>query len=143
MLILGVYSPLANDSLAGIESVVTTFSRDRVFTRLSLLPVDDALQGIRRGIEVIQATFFRPTVLFLTATPSRRGGGVDSIGGRERHGRGALAPHPDVDLAHETAINVWVRDQSPEWEVGLRLSNLDLSLLLAYQLHPQLGGPSR
>jgi hypothetical protein len=37
-------------------------------------------------------------------------------------------------LGHEQTINVWIRDQSPAWEVGLRLSNLDLSLLLAYQL---------
>ena len=31
-------------------------------------------------------------------------------------------------------LNVWLREQSPAWEIGLELSNLDLALLLAYQL---------
>jgi len=37
-------------------------------------------------------------------------------------------------LGREQVINVWIREQSPEWKIGLRLSHLDLALLLAYQV---------
>ena len=49
---------------------------------------------------------------------------------------GALfyARHEVAGLGREQVVNVWVRDQSPEWKIGLRLSNIDLALLLAYQL---------
>ena len=42
--------------------------------------------------------------------------------------------NPDTGLGREQVINVWLREQGPEWKIGLRLPNLDLSLLLAYQL---------
>jgi hypothetical protein len=44
------------------------------------------------------------------------------------------ADNPEDGLGREQIVNVWLREQSPNWEVGLRLPNLDLSLLLAYQL---------
>lgn len=47
----------------------------------------------------------------------------------------ALLPGPPIqELAEQGEINVWVRSQEPEWKLSLRLSNIDLSLLLAYQL---------
>jgi hypothetical protein len=51
-----------------------------------------------------------------------------------------LARHPVIELGREQEINVWVREQGPDWELGLRLSNLDLSVLLAYQLARNWGG---
>jgi hypothetical protein len=53
---------------------------------------------------------------------------------RFRIGIALLARHPVVELGREQLINVWVREQGPAWELGLRLSNMDLSVLLAYQL---------
>jgi hypothetical protein len=51
-----------------------------------------------------------------------------------RIGVALLARHPVIDLGREQLINVWMREQGPAWELGMRLSNLDLSVLLAYQL---------
>jgi hypothetical protein len=45
-----------------------------------------------------------------------------------------LESHPLAGLGREQLINIWIREQSPNWEIGLRLRNLDLSLLLAYQI---------
>ena len=41
------------------------------------------------------------------------------------------------------AINLWVRDQSPNWRLGLQLANLDLALLLGHQLQRNSGGRLR
>jgi solute carrier family 12 (potassium/chloride transporters), member 9 len=40
---------------------------------------------------------------------------------------------PHAGLGREQISNVWLREQSPDWAIRLRLPNLDLSLLLAYQ----------
>ena len=45
-----------------------------------------------------------------------------------------LIRHPVLELGREQEINVWVRGQGPEWKLGMRLSNLDLSVLLAYRV---------
>ena len=38
-------------------------------------------------------------------------------------------------FGREREINIWIRDQSPDWTLGLRLANLDLAVLLGYQLN--------
>jgi solute carrier family 12 sodium/potassium/chloride transporter 2 len=45
-----------------------------------------------------------------------------------------LARHPIIELGREQLINVWVSNQGPDWVHDLRHSNLDLAILLAYQL---------
>ena len=42
--------------------------------------------------------------------------------------------HPINGMGREQVINVWVSNQGPDWEIDLNLSNLDLALLVAYQL---------
>ena len=43
--------------------------------------------------------------------------------------------HDQAQLGRERDINIWIRDQSPDWKLGLRLANLDLAILLGYQLN--------
>ena len=45
-----------------------------------------------------------------------------------------LSPHKEAGLGRERFINLWVRDQSPNWKLSLELSNLDYAVLLSYQL---------
>ena len=48
--------------------------------------------------------------------------------------------HLDAQLELEQCLNVWIRVPSPGWQIGMRLSHLDLSLLLAYQIIRNWGG---
>jgi hypothetical protein len=45
-----------------------------------------------------------------------------------------------IELGREHLINVWIAPQGPEWRPDLRLSNLDLALLLAYKLQRNWNG---
>lgn len=54
-----------------------------------------------------------------------------------------LYEHPEAAFSQERRINVWVTDQSPDWELGLRLPNLDLPLLLALQIRQNWQGALR
>ena len=104
---------------------------------MALLEVEDFARGLRTGLEVLHSVFFRPNILFIPVTPDSDEATLQFILERAiENDIGAIlyARHPETLLGREQTINVWIRDQSPDWEVGLRLSNLDLNLLLAYQL---------
>ena len=45
-----------------------------------------------------------------------------------------LARHDVIELGREQIIHVWVSNQGPDWEHDLHQSNLDIAILLAYQL---------
>ncbi len=51
-----------------------------------------------------------------------------------------LARHPVIELGRQHLIHVWVSNQGPEWKHEMHESNLDLAILLAYQLAQNWGG---
>ena len=52
-----------------------------------------------------------------------------------RMGVALLVLNNQTLFGREREINIWIRDQSPDWTLGLRLANLDLAVLLGYQLN--------
>jgi hypothetical protein len=135
--VVGLYRNGQKETVVGLESFIHAFTRDGIFARVALLEGQDFAQGVRTGLELLRSVFFRPNILFMQVTPDIDGTTLQIIFDRARESEtGAIlfARHPDTLLGREQTINVWIRDQSPAWEVGLRLSNLDLNLLLAYQL---------
>jgi amino acid transporter len=141
--VVGLYRPSQKEKVVGLKSFVHAFTRDGIFARVALLEVEDFAPGVRTGLELLRSVFFRPNILFMRVTPDIDQQTLQFIFDRASENEiGAIlfARHPDTLLGREQTINVWIRDQSPAWEVGLRLSNLDLNLLLAYQLARNWGG---
>ncbi len=135
--VLGLYQNGEKERLARLESFVHSFARDGIFARVALLAVQDFALGLQTGLQVLHGVFFHPNILFMPVTSDINEATLQFILDRATENDiGAIlyANHPEASLGHEETINVWIRDQSPTWEVGLRLSNLDLALLLAYQL---------
>lgn len=135
--LLGLYQNGQKERVAGLESFVQAFATDGIFARVALLSVTDFARGLQTGLETLRSAFFHPNTLFMPVTPDVDEATLQFIIDRAvENEMGAIlyAKHPETSLGHEQSLNVWIRDQSPAWEVGLRLSNLDLSLLLAYQL---------
>ncbi len=135
--VLGLYAGGNKERVAGLESFVPAFANDKIFARIALLEVKDFALGLQTGLEALRGAFFHPNILFMPITPEVDQATLQFILDRTvENEMGALlfAKHPETSLGREQVINVWLRDQSPAWEVGLRLGNIDLSLLLAYQL---------
>jgi solute carrier family 12 sodium/potassium/chloride transporter 2 len=134
---LGLYKSGQREEVEKLEMISQAFAADGVFARTSLLKVSDFESGLAMAIEVLDRVFFRPNILFMPLFPERQPIDLGQIlqGVHDfRIGIALLARHPVVELGREQLINVWVREQGPAWELGMRLSNLDLSVLLAYQL---------
>lgn len=134
---LGLYQSGQKERVSDLDSFIHAFAQDGIFARVALLEVNDFISGLRTGMEVLHGAFFSPNILFLPVTANSDEQMLQFILDRAiENNMGAIlyAKHPETSLGREQTINVWIRDQSPAWEVGLRLSNLDLNLLLAYQL---------
>jgi hypothetical protein len=140
--ILSMAPPDAGETRADVNDFVDACRADNVFARHTRLDSQDFVKGVRIGLDVIQGTLFHPTVLVLPTVADSDEGDLNAVAdcaAANRMGTALLATHPDAGPAAERSINVWVSDQSPEWAVGLRLSNLDLALLLGYQLSRNWG----
>jgi solute carrier family 12 sodium/potassium/chloride transporter 2 len=134
---LGLYQPGHLESVERLESITQAFIVDGVYARTAILKVSDFESGVATAIELFDSVFFRPNILFLSLFANERQVDLEKLLDEIAHfkiGVALLARHPIVDLGREQLVNVWVREQGPDWELGMRLSNLDLSVLLAYQL---------
>ncbi len=135
--VMGIYPPEDKDCLVGLPATVDAFNRDNIFARSATLSVDNYTTGVANGIELLSGTFFRPNGLFMGITSGQNPEDLQTVFDRAKSNKMGVifyAQHPATGTGREQIINVWVREQSPSWEIRLHLSNLDLALLLAYQI---------
>ena len=135
--IIGGYESGQREQMAGLLSYEQAFAKDGIFARVALVEARRFRYTLQTAMEVSTSAFFRPNTLFLPILPDSDEEKLQFIVDRagENHlGVILYVDNPNTALGREQVINVWMREQSPDWQVGLRLPNLDLSLLLAYQL---------
>jgi hypothetical protein len=135
--VVGIYPPGERAKLDGLDDEMKRLTEGGVFARLARVESDYYAEGLQNVMDVLQSTVFRPNGLFLPIGDDTDEATLQTLMNRAQSNRiGVMffARHPIAGLGREKVVNVWVRDQSPEWKIGLRLSNIDLALLLAYQL---------
>lgn len=135
--VVGLYRPGNQEAVTGLKSLVDAFSRDGIFASITLLESEDYREGLQASLGILRSVFFRPNAVFIPVSAGLNAVWLQTLVDKARAnemGTILYARHPVVSLGREQQVNVWIRDQSPQWEVGLRLSNLDLALLLAYQV---------
>jgi len=134
---LGIYSDGKRKDLDGLNNISRAFINEGIYSNVTFLEQDNFATGVRSSIEVLSGVFFRPNLLFIPLPADNNFKDLDQLFSKAsayRIGIILLARHPVAASGQEQIINVWVRDQGPEWKLGLRLNNLDLAVLLAYQL---------
>jgi len=119
-----------------LPSVTHGFQAEELLATSVVIESDSLLQGVEMSASVLRGSAFKPNILFGMAhryDEEMLQGFVD-IAAHEEMGTALLYEHPEAAFGQERRINVWASDQSPDWELGLRLPNLDLSVLLGYQV---------
>ncbi len=135
----------ADARLHEIYDATREFRADGLHVTTAVLEAPELVSGVRQCCAVLAGSQFRPNVLFGLAQrhdEETLQGLVDASIHYEI-GAAFLEVHPEAGFGHERTINVWVRDQSPRWYLGLRLANLDLSILFAYQIGRNWGAKIR
>jgi amino acid transporter len=135
--IVGGYQSGQREQMEGLQAYEQAFANDGIFARVALLETRRFRHTLQTAMEMSTSAFFRPNTLFLPILPDSDQRKLQFIIDRAAENQlGVIlyVDNPNTALGREQIINVWMREQSPNWQVGLRLPNLDLSLLLAYQL---------
>jgi hypothetical protein len=84
-------------------------------------------------MQSLSGTFFRPNVLFPSLPPQvdeKREADLKMIIGKAKKSSLRVllfAEHPRARLGRRHNINIWSRDNSPNWHLSLELGNLDLA----------------
>lgn len=120
-----------------LAPIVKAFENDGIFAHYAILHSENLKLGVEVSMDVFRSTFFRPNILFLVLHPNMVEKDIQVMYNKAKEndmGMAIFAPHPLAGLGREQTINIWLREQGPHWEIGLRLRNLDLSLLLGYQI---------
>lgn len=145
--LLGLADGAEMDRLRGrLPRLGRAFRTEGVFSAWTLVETADFGSGLMAGVQTLGGTFFRPNVLFLplpAATDPEREADLRAVIERTADSRlGILlfCEHPKARLGRRQVINVWVRDQSPDWELSMELGDLDLSLLSGHKLRENWGG---
>ena len=123
-----------------MPEIVQVFRDKGVYTRYATVVDTDFNHGLHATIQALRGVVFRPNVLFIGLPPEsnpEREEAYTNIINRARElqmGIMLLAIHPEARLARRYSINVWMRDQGPEWRLKMHLGNLDMALLSSYIL---------
>lgn len=119
-----------------LEDLVGEFQHEGMFATTSIIEDPDFSSGMRTCISIKAGSFFKPNTLFTSIENRTEQELQDLIDMAKVNKMGVifLGLHPESGLGRERSVNLWVRDQTPDWRVGLKLANLDYSVLMSYQL---------
>ncbi len=126
-----------------LSELADDFRQEKIFTRCTIMHSDEFEEGVSNAIQALSGAFFRPNILFLTTPPEKYEDSHRKVILRARRlglGVQLLAEDPLAKLGRRRSINVWLKDQSPDWELSFELGNIDLQLLTAYKLRRNWGG---
>jgi len=136
-------TPLRTGGLATISEVAREFRELGLTASAVTIEAPNMSKGVEQSVQIMWGGHFPPNILFGFAHHFSDDlvAQFPDIASRHHMGTALLYEHPEAGLGHERRINVWVREQHPDWALGLRLANLDLSILLAYQIQRHWNGP--
>lgn len=131
-----VFLNLAGEHAADVDSLMGPFRAKGIFCKLQQARDQDPMALLQISLQLNNSSLLRPNTLFYLvdseAPLSPQAVLEEAI--RDRFGVIFVLPSQRPNYEAPKQIHVWIREQSPEWKVSLRLSNLDLALLIAFQM---------
>ena len=129
-----------------LPKLIKSLEAEDIFAYSTLVTMKDFSSDLITSMQAMSGSFLRPNILFLPLPPKNGKLNQEVVGrivkNAEKSGLGVIlfAENLQTRLGHKHKINVWVRDQSPNWDVVQGISNIDLSALLAYQIEQNWSG---
>ncbi|NND34964.1 MAG: Na-K-Cl cotransporter [Saprospiraceae bacterium] len=121
-----------------LDYVSKSFKKDNVFSSVTLMRTESFAEGVNFGNQALGAAFFKPNIVFLNLAEREESVNdfIQVITEARRLELGVIlySPHPRAMLGQQQNINVWIREQSPDWEFKEGSETHDLALLIAYKL---------
>jgi len=134
--VVGFQQKADRHRLDGLNALINDFQQEGLFATAAMMEDEDFARGMRSCISIKASAFFKPNTIF-TSVENHSEAELQALVDMARvNGMGVafLAVHHETVWGRERSVNLWVRDQSPDWQLGLRLANLDYAVLMSYQL---------
>ena len=129
-----------------LPDLIESLEAEDIFAYSTLVSMVNFKSDLITSMQAMSGSFLRPNILFLPL-PAKDGklnetdvGEIIMLAKKSGLGVILFAEHQQTRLGHKHKINVWVRDQSPNWDVAQGISTLNLSALLAYQIQQNWAG---
>jgi solute carrier family 12 (potassium/chloride transporters), member 9 len=125
-----------------LQEMTRDFQKESLFATSAIVKADNIPEMVNMGTSVLKGSFFSPNILYIDIQ-NRTDEEINKLvelARKSKMGVALFVLHDVARLSRERDINIWIRDQSPDWTLGLRLANLDLAILLGYQLKRNWGG---
>jgi len=125
------------------------FRKRGIFAQTTFIEEAEPGQGLIAAMQALDGAFFRPNCVFTRLPVEPDPGAEEEIrhmvdrARRLQTGVILFADHPEAGLGRRQSVNVWVRDQGPDWEISMRLGNMDMSLLIGHILREAWRGELR
>lgn len=135
--ILAIYPTGQLSNITGMSNAARSLTNAGVFSRVAPVETDDFRIGLKIGLDILKSVFFRPNGLFMSVNSLSNEQEINHIlQDARKSGVGTLLlwQHPIVQFGREKIINVWIQNPNTDWENSMNLNNIDLALLLAYQI---------
>jgi len=122
------------------------FRKRGIYARTTYIEEAEPGEGLIAAMQALDGAFFRPNCVFMRLPVREDPVTEDEIrrvvrrARRLRMGVILLADHPEARLGRRQSLNVWMRDQSPDWKISMRLGNMDMSLLIGHILRKAWDG---
>ncbi|MCA9540817.1 MAG: amino acid permease [Myxococcales bacterium] len=136
------YDGHESQALRGVHRTIKDLQHEGIFATHAMVEALNYTSALKTCVSVMRGSFFRPNVLFVPVEP-RTDDELQQSLDLAAHGQMAavfMAFHPEAGFGRERAINVWLRDQSPNWHLGLKMTNVDMAVLLAYKVNTSWQG---
>lgn len=119
-------------------NLANSFSQENVYTRWIIIQSDKFKEAVMNSLQTLQGTFFKPNILFLRLPQHRNNDEeIHSLINEVRMNNMGLQLYAEdtiAQLGRSSSINVWIHEQSPDWNLDINLGNIDLAILSAYKL---------
>jgi hypothetical protein len=139
---------IGNDSEldTDLNQGLTVLDSANIFATQALVRDAAWVVGLRYSIELLKASAFTPNLLLFNGEDRDEEEIQHVLQLCEKHKLG-LAMHigEPLTMNHKRThgINIWLSDRSPDWSMSLRLTNIDLPVLIGLLLAESSGGHMR
>jgi len=120
---------------ADLKELLAPLSREQILISSTVIEDSRFLHGAKMVIQTLRGGTFRPNSLFLTAgSNSQKDANIIELAryaSSSNLGIILLNQHPRVAFGVQKDVNIWLRDESPNWH---------LALLIALQIHQNWDG---
>lgn len=116
--------------------VADEFRCDDLYATSVTIDATELVPGIAQACAVLNSNYSPPSIIYAVASyfDDDEICELINVSKSREIGLAMLARHPQSGLGRERTINVWIRNQAPDWNLALKMASLDIALLLSYQL---------